>query len=485
MDEDYSKQREELVNRFRQAIKGTLPDAWFDEDDLLDIFDYAGDNAEDYIRAEVLMWGARYFPDSERLRERRGVFYADVLTDADLQNFAADAAGANSLLTNILDLRSQRLNRDDARQKLIEIFAENNNIDDEETIQLVTFADETSNLDWMAENIEDLKERVSYKPALLYEIAAFARDHEDYNTAIKLLKMLVDEMPYNADYWNLLSSAYATIGEEDLAIEACDMTLAIDPTNAEALANKAMYYSMYDMLEPLHKLYVDNPDNETISGSYVEALLNTRNAAASKYFDRHLKKFGVKDNFVTLCAMHLPDHTYTVADAYFNDNCTDDNLNDVRIWTQWSESVASAGHLTGAIAMMEVLMAHQSKIADIIAPSVCVLAEMYFINKQWHKMLHLLSQAKCSDVHNHLPIGFMTAVAFMKLYDVQQASQVLNSYMETCIRPIINDLPAWRPEQRIANKAIVQQLWQLREFLASQSLTKDQIDSYDPFNFWG
>lgn len=480
MDEDYSKEREELIKRFRQAIKGHLPDAWFDEDDLLDIFDYAGDTADDYIRAEVLMWGARYFPDSDRLRERRGVFYADVLTDADLQNFAADTPNGDSLLTHILNLRSQRLSRDDARRHLEEIFSEYTDIDDEETIQLVTFADETSNLDWMVQNIETLKKRVGYKPALLYEIAAFARDHNDFQTAVNILKMLVDEMPYNADYWSLLSSAYASLGDEEHAIEACDMTLAIDPSNTEALASKAQYYSTYDMIDELHKLYVDNPYNETISGCFIESLLRSSNPAASKYFDKHIQQFGVNDNLVALCAMHLPDHVYTVADAYFSDNCTDDNLNDVRIWVQWCENIASAGHLRGATVMMEVLMAHQSKPGALIAQAVYVLAEMYFTAGEWHKMLHLLSNAGSSEVHEHLPIGYMTAVAFMKLYDVKRAADVLDSYIQSPLRPMIADLPLWRPEQRIARQALIAELHKLAALLATP-LTKEAIDAYNPF----
>lgn len=465
MDEDYAKERQELVSRFRQAIKGQLPDAWFDEDDLLDIFDYAGDTGDDYVRAEVLMWGARYFPDSERLRERRGVFYADVLTDDAVANFAADTTDPDSLLTRILALRSERLSRADARLKIKQIFEENTNIDDEPTIQLVTLADETSNLDWIIENLDFCLSRVGYKPALLYEVAAFARDHEDWDNCINMLKRLVDEMPYNADYWSLLASAYESTGNDEAAAEAHDMTLAIDPKNQEAIAAKALYFSTNNKFDELYKLYLENPDNERVSQHLIDAMWYAKHPQAVEFFDRHVQRFGVKDHLVTMCAMQMPEHVNFIAEYYFGENCTDDNLNDVRIWTKWCESLASAGAIQGATAMMEILFEHQSQINTYHAQAVCTLIELYFVAGRWQKVIDTTQKYRLSDVINNLATTYMLIVSYMKTGDTNKADVTMRERLPYLISDFINDIPIWRIEQHLVRKSIVSEMQYLETIL--------------------
>ena len=46
-------------------------DAYFDEDDIIEIYDYANDMNDDFIKLEALFYGARMFPASEALRTRR------------------------------------------------------------------------------------------------------------------------------------------------------------------------------------------------------------------------------------------------------------------------------------------------------------------------------------------------------------------------------------------------------------------------------
>lgn len=476
MDEE----REQLVSRFRQAIKGELPDAWFDEDDLLDIFDFAGDNGDDYVRAEVLMWGARYFPDSDRLRERRGVFYADVLTDDAVQNFAADASNPDSLLTRILALRSERLSREDARDKIFEILTENTNIDDEETIQLVTLADETSNLNWLVDNIEFALSRVGYKPALLYEIAAFARDNDDYDTAIDVLKRLVDEMPYNAEYWNLLASAYEYRDDMAAADEAYDMALAIDPENAEAISAKALHYSNTRQFDKLYKLYTDNPDNEDVSRSFVQAMCYAKSPEAPDFLYKHVQKFGVKEDVINLCVMQFPEHVQQLAEQYFNEHCTDNNLNDVRLWTQWAESLASTGALQGSIAMMEVLMKHQSEITTFMAQSICVLIGLYYETKQWHKVLDTITRYSLPDAYQNLPTSYMIAVSLIKTGMIPTARETLETILKRLHNLYINDMPLWRPEQHIMRHQIKTEVERLLAILSNPDFMSVEIDSYNP-----
>ena len=64
-DEQYVDNRDQVLARFRQQLGKPLSERFFDEDFLLDVFDYAGDIQDDYLRMEAMMCLARFYPDSE------------------------------------------------------------------------------------------------------------------------------------------------------------------------------------------------------------------------------------------------------------------------------------------------------------------------------------------------------------------------------------------------------------------------------------
>ena len=54
--------RDDLYRRFRESLSKPITERFFDEDELVDIFDYAGDIDDAYARVEVLCCGARLYP---------------------------------------------------------------------------------------------------------------------------------------------------------------------------------------------------------------------------------------------------------------------------------------------------------------------------------------------------------------------------------------------------------------------------------------
>ncbi len=65
-----------------------------------------------------------------------------------------------------------------------------------------------------------------------------------FNTSEEIFNKLIDEDPFNTDYWNTIATAQSQQGNISAAIESCDYALAIDPTNADALINKANILAM-------------------------------------------------------------------------------------------------------------------------------------------------------------------------------------------------------------------------------------------------
>ena len=62
---------------------------------------------------------------------------------------------------------------------------------------------------------------------------------EKYEEAQGIFNELIDRNPYSKTYWNELASAQYLNGEYDNAITSSEYAIAIDPNDAEALANKA------------------------------------------------------------------------------------------------------------------------------------------------------------------------------------------------------------------------------------------------------
>ena len=59
-------ERRELYDKFRAGLKGgDETSSFYDEDDLIDIYDQAADLEDEYVKIEVLLAGSRLYPDSE------------------------------------------------------------------------------------------------------------------------------------------------------------------------------------------------------------------------------------------------------------------------------------------------------------------------------------------------------------------------------------------------------------------------------------
>ena len=85
----------------------------------------------------------------------------------------------------------------------------------------------------------------------------------------QIFDKLIDDNPYNTDYWNTMALAQFQQGDTTACIESCDYALAIDPVNADAHIHKAnslaiignypeaiKFYKKLQALQP----YSESPD---------------------------------------------------------------------------------------------------------------------------------------------------------------------------------------------------------------------------------
>ena len=67
MNYNEDKERAELMERFGNDLSKPFSERYYSEEELLEVFDTAGDMSNDYVQLEALMLGARLYPDSVAL----------------------------------------------------------------------------------------------------------------------------------------------------------------------------------------------------------------------------------------------------------------------------------------------------------------------------------------------------------------------------------------------------------------------------------
>lgn len=250
---DEQDPRQELYRAFRDDLNRTASERYYSEDDLIDIFDTAGDNGDDYLRMEALLLGARLYPDSADLLERRAIFYL-YLDRRAFKSFLDDNPAMDTPLWRILRLNLLQPG-DDATPRAMEAFLrDSGNLTDEEVIQFVQLAGALGQTDWLLAHLDELRKHVSYMPTLLYEAAAQAEDSGLYEKSAQLVAELTDLEPYNPDYWTMHATLNVMMNRPDEASADIDYALAIDPDNLEALRAKLGILAQTDRMDEFHAL---------------------------------------------------------------------------------------------------------------------------------------------------------------------------------------------------------------------------------------
>lgn len=295
MEEDST---EEIYNSFCRSLSKPVGERFFDEDELVSVFDYAGDRGDDYVRMEVLLCGARLYPDSVPLAERRAIFYASMDTVDSIDRYISDNPDSQTMLWDLIRLDSREEDPESARQALDYIFAQYDNFSDEEVIWLIKAAKDTGCYKWLTENSDRIRKKISYMPTFLYDMSLAAEENSDIATEVKCLEELVELEPFSDVYWALLVRAYAKDGREEDARQALDYAKALssdDDAAAFYLIEAALMYGAYltpDVIEMTEKLVEANPDEFKYTESLTALYLSVKNrekavATLDSFFSRN------------------------------------------------------------------------------------------------------------------------------------------------------------------------------------------------------
>lgn len=279
MDENNSDDtRQSLYDEFEsEIVKAGNTEAFFDENDLIEIFDYASDMDNYIVKMEVLLYGSRHYPGSEPLATRRAWFYSS-LGEMEAAAQVNSRVSNGGVLNHILSLRAEgATDTPETRSRLDAIVDATDDFGDEDVIQLVDFCAEISMLDWVEQNRSRIEAKCSYSPTFIYEYADRAEDIGDLPTAQRLFEELTMMEPFTVDFWVRLARVQYDQGNDEDALASADYALAVDPAYADALRvkGKALFRLDRDLNEvsaAFEAVLHDPEHNDTDSAVYAATL---------------------------------------------------------------------------------------------------------------------------------------------------------------------------------------------------------------------
>ena len=382
--------RQGLYNEFEsEVVKRGNTEAYFDESDLIEIFDYASDMDNYIVKMEVLLYGARHYPASEALATRRAWFYSsfgEMEAASDVNNRVSNGGFLNRLLT----LRAEGASDSaETRRRLEEIVDSSAELGDEDVIQLVDFCAENRMLDWVDANRSRVEAKCSYIPTYIYEHADRAEEMGDLPTARRLFEELTMMEPFTIDFWTRLAAVQLASGDYADAMASADYALAVDDKYAEALRLKgrAMYRrgESKEAVSAIFKSILDLPDaNDGDASAYAATLIELgRNEEAIEVLERTIAAYPMAqmpiDLLMNIDFARATPHILRVArEASFSRET-------VIAWAK--EHVGNGRHDIAA------LIVGLFRDMFVGSPDLGFLCELWYINKMYRETVDVVEES--------------------------------------------------------------------------------------------
>lgn len=487
-DQQYSENRDQLLNRFRESLKKPFSERYFDEDDLIEIFDYAGDLNDDYLRMEALMCGARFFPDSDALLERRGIFYSQY-SDESRKQFLENTDITGNFILEVLNAREKCPEGDRAAQCLDDFLERYDSLSDEEVIQFIDLASSLNQWEWIKSRMPLLRKKVQYINVLLYEAAIVAELQQDFACGAQLLEELTEIEPFNSYFWMLLSRMYAQNEASEKAMSAIDYALAINPDAPQSLlvkaklmhssndnpdeiltiANRALELAPndIDILRFLSMLYQNNEKPEKA----VE-ILNTALETPSEAEEDNAEKQKIFD-IVPELIMLDPDNIDTLLDRFYQANDENSHL----MWASWAQQLTMQGRPEIARKIVKCYERNSgNKIPSLFAIEDA-FSEMDFVNAV-QEMEDYVNSIGSSEIY-FPSIMSMHVLAVLKSLGPEKANELAcylksNTSIDQC--------------NSISSKLEYLGMIHIFDDITSKlnrRASQTTWDKYDPFGYWG
>lgn len=355
-DEQYMR---DLYNRFRADVMDNNNSEFYEEDELLDIYDYAQDEGDDMVMLYVLLAGARLYPDSKFLDERKAFFLSSV-NDQSARAMFDRKGRKDSALWGVLDLSLKNYPEGNPEDDLTELLASGVQFNCEAIIRLIDTLHDLDRDDLIAENVHILEERTEFKELLYYEVSEALINNQRY---LPVARDLADELtknePFNPDNWVQLAKAEFGLEHFEEAVVAADYALAIDPNHVHALLMKGLAMSSSDhtrqeAIALLSDVLRIEPENALAVKSLAEAYRADGKKGAALEVYRNFMASEDANSFVLLDILKMhPDEPDGFLDLFASQSGQSE-----RKWLELAAQLANEHELLGALDMLDYYHAH-------------------------------------------------------------------------------------------------------------------------------
>lgn len=239
----------QIYDQFINEIEKSSPSIYYDEDDLIDIFDTASDLCDTTTQLEVLLLGYKLFPESEDLLKRRAAFILDT-NENSLENFMRlhSSKIKNDFLWELFRIRANNNSTNTIEEQILELLDRFKLVDDEEIIQFIGVIHHFKLDQWLFENLDRVKPRVEYPQTLLYELARVSETSSQLTNGASLMEELTDIDPLNFDYWCVMADIQSSRGKYADALNALEFAKAINANDSNIAALEG--YLLMELHEP-------------------------------------------------------------------------------------------------------------------------------------------------------------------------------------------------------------------------------------------
>ncbi len=464
--------REHLYQEFKKAVTTPASEApFFDEGDLIDIFDFAGDKNDDVVRTEVIAMAARLYPDSDALKVRKALYYY-FIEQEDMARALLESGHYRHPMWDILAMRLNQPEGDELIRQLDDILESYPKMDDETLIQLVDAANSFDRLNWVIEHLEHLKTKTDYTPTLLYEVAVMASMSGDNDTVIRLLDELTSIEPFYAPYWIMLARAYGEKDQYDDALNAVDYALAIDGDLMEALAVKTQLLLLHDMdvsevLTQMRAKAAADPTNIMLVRTLALAEQTVAGSdEAIKVYEHYLAFNPVSRELMQsyLEMAETPNRELIDKFIKMSDMLTEDDV------MQMAQSLAFDTKFDGMVMLLEAFHNREP-----LTSGFEMLVTALYINGEYSKIEQMF--AKPSS-HVYTPrfssmVSLIYAFSLVRLRHKATAKTFITEWIEANSKAIFAS-----PGERVRNTGVRYYMHTLLESLPN--LTAEELKSLDP-----
>ena len=125
---DDQRHLKHIYEKFRKSVvSGNVPSQYIDEDDLVDIYDYAGDNGDEYVQLMAVICAMNQCPGNEDMLQRRAYFFTQNLGLVDYAKHLMQGHRNESALWEILSLLIERPAQENAvisLERIVKTFSD-------------------------------------------------------------------------------------------------------------------------------------------------------------------------------------------------------------------------------------------------------------------------------------------------------------------------------------------------------------------------